>query len=91
MTSTIVELDQALKAVCPVHGVSVGNMATPSTWRINFKTNATPAQRAAATAVLATYTAITEPPDPRIAMRVLIDSASNIAELKQAVKGALNL
>lgn len=50
----IEELDQAIKTVCPIDGVSIGNRADRSTWRIDFREEATDDQRAAARAVMAT-------------------------------------
>lgn len=50
---TIVELDQAIKAVCPATGVSVGTLSDKTTWRIDFQPEATEPQRAAAQAVVA--------------------------------------
>lgn len=49
----IQELDQALKAVCPIHGVSIGRKNDKETWRIDFKDDATQEQRLAAERVLA--------------------------------------
>jgi hypothetical protein len=51
----LIELDRAIKVVCPIHGVSIGRKDDRSTWRIDFKAEATPAQRAAAETVLADY------------------------------------
>lgn len=48
----IVELDKALKAVCPILGVSIGRVNDKSTWRIDFTDEATSEQRAAAQAVV---------------------------------------
>jgi hypothetical protein len=45
-------LYEKIKAVCPVVGVSVGNWTDKGTWRIDFDTGATPAQKAAAQAVV---------------------------------------
>lgn len=46
---TITELDQNLKKLCPIHGVSIGNPKDGNTWRIDFKDSATEMQRIAAT------------------------------------------
>lgn len=45
-------LDAALKAVCPIDGVSIGDWADKSTWRVDFKEEATPGERAAAQGVV---------------------------------------
>lgn len=49
MTNT---LDQLIKAVCPIYGVSIGMRDDKSTWRIFFAENATPSERLAAQAVI---------------------------------------
>jgi len=48
-------LDKAVKAVCPIDGVSIGAPGDKATWRIDFKEAATTAERAAAQAVLAAF------------------------------------
>lgn len=45
------KLHEALAAVCPIDGVSIGRKDDKATWRIDFKDEATDAQRAAAQAV----------------------------------------
>lgn len=47
--NTVAHLDQAVKKVCPIHGVA---RLREGTVRIDFKDEATPAQRAAAQAVV---------------------------------------
>lgn len=46
------KLDAAIKAVCPIHGISIGRKDDKSTWRIDFKDEASAQERAAAQAVL---------------------------------------
>ena len=46
------KLDAAIKAVCPIHGVSIGRKDDKQTWRIDFKDEATPEQREAAQSVV---------------------------------------
>jgi hypothetical protein len=53
--SAIAKLDAAIKAVCPIHGVSIGRWDDRSTWRIDFKGEATPEQRAAAQSVVDSF------------------------------------
>ncbi len=48
----IVQLDNAIKAVCPIDGISIGRKDNKATWRIDFKDEATPEQRTAAQAVM---------------------------------------
>jgi len=46
-------LDAAVRAVCPhIDGVSIGDFGDRSTWRINFKPDATDAQKNAAAGVM---------------------------------------
>ena len=45
-------LDQTIKYVCPIDGVSVGNPKDKSTWRIDFKDEATKAEKDAAQVIL---------------------------------------
>lgn len=47
-----VYLDQAIKAVCPIHGVSFGKLDDKSTWRINFANEATDKQKAEAQKII---------------------------------------
>ena len=51
----IEQLDEQLKAVCQIHGVSIGRWNDRATWRINFKDEATKAERAAAQKVLQSF------------------------------------
>lgn len=46
------KLDAAIKAVCPIHGVSIGRVNDKQTWRIDFKDEATAQERATAQAVV---------------------------------------
>lgn len=46
---------KAISTMCPVDGLSVGNMADTATWRIDFAPHATAEQKAAAQAVLAAF------------------------------------
>jgi len=46
------KITEAVRAVCPIHGVSIGRKDDKATWRIDFKDEATPKQRADAKAVL---------------------------------------
>jgi len=48
-------LHEAVAAVCPIHSVRVGVIADKSTWKIDFKQEATDEQRAAAQAVIDGY------------------------------------
>ena len=50
-----IKLDAAIKSVCPIHGVSIGRKDDKTTWRIDFKDEATAEQRASAQAVFDTF------------------------------------
>lgn len=49
------KLDAAIRAVCPIHGISIGRKDDKTTWRIDFTSEATEEQKAAARAVLASF------------------------------------
>jgi hypothetical protein len=51
----IKNLDSAIKAVCPIHGVSVGNPDDKQTWRIDFAEESTQPQRESAMQVMAAF------------------------------------
>jgi hypothetical protein len=51
-----IAVDQAVKAVCPVYGISFGDPANNTTWRIDFMDEATDEQRAAAQQVVDNFT-----------------------------------
>lgn len=47
-------LDQKIRAVCPIDGVSVDSWSDRATWRVIYR-NATDAQKAAAQAIVDTF------------------------------------
>lgn len=51
-------LDDAIRAVCPIHGVSIGRQNDKTTWRIDFTLDAAPEQRVAAQAVVDAFDAV---------------------------------
>ena len=53
-------LDNQIQTVCPIFGVSIGRTEDKLTWRIDFKPEATPAQRAAAQAVVDSFNVAAE-------------------------------
>ena len=57
-------LHNAIAAVCPIHGVSIGQVENKQSWVISFKTEATAQQRAAAQVVIDGFNAasLEEPP-----------------------------
>ncbi len=52
-------IHEAISAVCPILGVSIGLFSDKSTWVINFQDNATPAQRTAAIAAMNAFDIVT--------------------------------
>lgn len=48
-------LNDRIAAVAPIQGVSIGKPDDPSSWRVDFDPSATPAQRQAAAAVIASW------------------------------------
>jgi hypothetical protein len=57
-TTELGALHRALAAVAPIDGVSIGDAADKSTWRIDFAEGASTAQMTAAEAVLANWTGL---------------------------------
>lgn len=49
---TIVDLDNLIKTVCPIQGVSIFDKRDKSTWRIDFKDEATVEQKALAISMM---------------------------------------
>lgn len=47
-----VRAEQAVRSVCPIYGISFGNLTDKATWRIDFKEYATTEQRDAAQAAI---------------------------------------
>jgi hypothetical protein len=84
----IAALDTAVKAVCPIHGVSFGRVGDKATWRIDFKDEATAEQRAAAQDVLASFDPAAKTPED---LRLEADSAERLqAKLDSAVMQLAN-
>lgn len=50
------EIEQQIEKVCPIDGISFGNLDDKSTWRIDFRANATDEERSAAHDVLNQFT-----------------------------------
>lgn len=79
-------LDAAVRAVCPISGVSLGSLADRATWAIRFMPEATAQQRAAAAAVLAAFdpSAVKEP-QPRNLPAEIDALAARNAKLEAAL------
>lgn len=71
MKSVAAQLDEAILAICPISGVSIGDEEDRSTWTIRFSPDATPEQIKAAEQLLATFdpVVIVEPDDPGVIKR----------------------
>lgn len=78
-------LDQAIKAVCPIDGVSIGRAADKSTWRIDFADDATAEERAAATAVMAAFDPAGVKAPVRIDLSMLLE---RLTRTEKAAAGA---
>lgn len=50
-----IRLDRAIRSVCPIDGVSIGRKSDRSTWRIDFKPEATEAQKLDARNILNSF------------------------------------
>lgn len=55
MINIAAALDQAIRVVCPIVGVSIGDASDKRTWRLDFATEASVEQQAAAKAVLEAF------------------------------------
>ncbi len=62
MSTLAAKLDIAVRAVCPILGVSIGDPASKATWLIRFAPEATQQQRDAAVAVVGSF--VYAPDDP---------------------------
>lgn len=70
----IAELDQAIRLICPIHGISVPTPTERETWRICFRDEATPEQTAAALEILAIFDTSSR---RKVAKSVIISRLSN--------------
>lgn len=77
------KLDAAIKEVCPIDGVSIGLPGDKSTWRIDFATNATALQKAAAMVVLQQFDP--NAPDSPPPVQPQIDKLVDLLEQKGVV------
>ena len=63
MNTVAARLTRAIEFVCPIYGVSIGRRDDRSTWRIDFKEEATIQNRRDAVTVLNEFDPA-EPPEP---------------------------
>lgn len=87
----IVRLEAAIKAVCPIQGVSIGNPAVKATWAAQFQPSATPAQQTAAQTVITNFSMAATIEDvldslqvSRAALAVVLKGSSSWASLTTA-------
>jgi hypothetical protein len=73
------ELHNAIAAVCPIQGVSIGNLADKATWRIDYDPAATAPQKQAAQAVITSFNVNALTPQGRIANGIAITSTGSPA------------
>lgn len=76
--SLAAKLHDAIEAVCPIDGVSIGRSDDASSWRIAFRPEATKEQKDAALAVLAAF----DPAAPENQPPPLIDIDAELAAIK---------
>lgn len=50
-----VAVDRAIKAVCPIHGISFGKLNDKLTWKIHYKDEASDEEKATAEKLLAEF------------------------------------
>ena len=81
------KLDAALKAVCPIHGVSIGRVNDKQTWRIDFRDEATAQQRAAAQDVLDAFDPEAQTKDEQNAPILAALTASDVGMLRALEDG----
>lgn len=81
-----VQVHAAISEVAPIEGVSIGAANNKTTWRIDFRPEATGVQRAAAQAVLNNF--VPSPPMPTITSLINAQT-SGVPPLSLALKTIL--
>ena len=81
-TSNIAKLDQAIKAVCPIAGVSIGRSYDKATWEIQFEPEASAQERSAAYDVLEAFVWDESQPALKTTAEKLAAIGLTVAELK---------
>lgn len=87
--SAITRLDAAIKAVCPVAGVSIGSPDDKSTWRVEFLPEATAEQQVAAQAVVDGFAWVDGPDVPQSVTMRQARIALSRAGILSAVNSAI--
>lgn len=85
----IVALDQQLKNVCPIEGVSIGLWNDKSTWQISFKSEATQSERTLAQSILLTFDPTKIIEVDRVALKAQLQAAPTLAALKAVLNELL--
>ena len=89
MRNSALILTNAVASVCPIYGVSIGRADDKTTWRIDFKDEATSEQRAAAAATVAAFvwsdTAVPQAVTMRQA-RLALHAAGKLAAVDAAIQ-----
>lgn len=93
MSNNINTVDAAIRAVCPIDGVSFGKPDDKQTWRIDFKDIATPEQRVAAQSVVDGFDLVAaNAADAQIAVRKSTDAAeAQASRVDAAVTSLLDM
>jgi chitodextrinase len=75
---------EAVRAVCPIHGISFVSISDKATWRIDFKEEATEGQKAAAQSALEAFDPATVDADEarQADIEAAIQGDSTVAALK---------
>ena len=79
------EIDQAIKAVCPILGIAFRDLDDKSTWVINYADHATDAEKQAADALLATLELRDIDPEPSAMELRLRALESKVAQLDTSI------
>ena len=74
-------LNEKVEQVAPIFGVSLGETSDKSTWRIDFKPEATPAQRTAAQAVVDAFDVAAEEQKLKDAEQAKVDKKALLLTL----------
>lgn len=84
----VLRLTEAIAAVCPVDGVSIGRLDDKATWRIEFSPEANDAQKSAALEVLASFDGLAADPEtvlPQDMMALL--TPDDMTKIMTAISG----
>lgn len=77
-------LHNAIAAVCPIVGVTIGSDSDRTTWRVDFASDATDAQKAAGLAALVAFDPNAPEPMRYISKRIVVERLSAAGKLAAA-------